>query len=372
MNAITVLGSGFGLGFYIPALLLRRQLRARGMKAEVCIFESLLQAEKQSKIDDSRKAYHASFKLALMSSRLPKDMRDSLDMERVQLLLQQWEREGRTDFIVLSGHWLYVLEAYRLQAVHDHLNIDKLYVDAALSPSWNSALKFLPGWAQCGREIWMYDRAANRINWQVPVTAADPVPYEQRYDRYVIHGGGWGMGMYTGKIPELEANGFQLDIVAYEAGETDLSKPGRRVFMNDPEWKAWVVAAGKDYGFPPFGEIMHGCRPEYRSKEDHHRLHDVIRKAKAVISKPGGSTLIDVLASATPLIMLEPFGEHEAYNLRLWTALGLGITYEAWKQSAYSGEVLEAIHNRLLRARAEAPLYAEEVAARYLEGRRIG
>jgi UDP-N-acetylglucosamine:LPS N-acetylglucosamine transferase len=81
---------------------------------------------------------------------------------------------------------------------------------------------------------------------------------------------------------------------------------------------------------------------------EYHSLYDVIRFNQAIISKPGGCTLIDSLASATPVILLEPYGYAEVRNSEIWQRLGYGISYPDWQASGYSMEVLARLQNNLL------------------------
>jgi UDP-N-acetylglucosamine:LPS N-acetylglucosamine transferase len=103
-----------------------------------------------------------------------------------------------------------------------------------------------------------------------------------------------------------------------------------------------------------------------RQRADHHALHDVIRAAKAIVSKPGGCTLIDSLAAATPVVFLEPYGYAEASNASLWEHLGFGISYVAWKATGYDPAVLERLHANIV-ARPRGVDYPRVYAHRLVE-----
>ncbi|MHB8062507.1 MAG: UDP-glucuronosyltransferase [Ruminiclostridium sp.] len=348
---ITILCSGFGLGLYIPGLLLSKRLNQCGIPAKVHVFESLVAEDKKEKVLKSKKIYHKNFAVALMSTRISMDMRQSLDNNLVDQLLKVWEEEERQDFIVLSGHWLHVLDEYKVKSASGKINIDILYVDCDLPPSWQSLKTMKPDYNHNLQEVWLYDHKNQSIQYQIPITDRSPVPYSRREHRFLIHGGGWGMGTYQGKIPELEEAGISLDIVAYDICETIVKRDRNRYFMIDPAWSAWNKNKYDQYEFPPLSEIKAGEKPDYKSNEDCHYLFEITREAKAIIGKPGAGTMMDSLGAATPLIMLEPFGDHERKNAQLWEAAGFGISYEMWKDSGYSTEMLEVLHKNLIEKR---------------------
>lgn len=365
MKDITILCSGFGLGLYIPGLLLSKRLTECGISAEVQVFESLVAEDKKEKVLKSKKSYHKSFAVALMSTRIQLDMRQSIDMKLAEQLIKKWEEEDRREFIVLSGHWLHILEEYRDKIAPKKINAEILYVDCGLPPSWQSLKSMQPDYNKGFNEVWLFDYENMNIQYQIPVTDKPPIPYYDRENRFLIHGGGWGMGTYQGKIPELEEAGLPLDIVAYDIAETTGNKNGNRHFMIDPAWSAWNKNKSGQYEFPPFSEIKAGETPDYKNKEDYHYLFDVTRGAKAIIGKPGAGTLMDSLGAATPMIMLEPFGDHERKNAELWEKAGLGISYNKWKEGGYSTEILEILHSNLAEKRrtiANISLYFAEKA----------
>jgi len=132
-KSVVVLCSGFGLGFYIPGMVISEGLRERGIETEVQVFETLLRTDKVAMVERNRTAYHASFRVALASQKVPHDIRESMDERQLECLLDRWLAEGRRHFISLSGHWVPVLDAYRARLGSEPVHADLLYVDADLS-----------------------------------------------------------------------------------------------------------------------------------------------------------------------------------------------------------------------------------------------
>ncbi|MBU3178016.1 UDP-glucuronosyltransferase [Clostridium estertheticum] len=356
-NKITILGSGFGLGFYVPGLLINYHLKDNGINSEVLIFENYIIEDKRNKIALNKQTYHQNFPLALLAQRMPWDIRESIDNDMVEQLLNTWEKENRSNFIVMSGHWIYILDEYRKRINNQPINVDILYIDAEPSPSWKGLSKYNPKYSEDYDEKFIFDADKEEISYYLPIGSKKPIPFKERENRFMIHGGGWGMGTYQERIHELEENGFKLDVIAYKEDEVRDEKNGHRYFMMDPAWKAWD---SNELIFPPFAEVKHDVTPIFESKEGYHSSFDVLRNAKAVISKPGGGTLIDSLAAATPIILLEPFGHHEKINADLWEKLDLGIRYETWKESGFKLDMFECMHENLVKQRNNAVNYVEE------------
>jgi UDP-N-acetylglucosamine:LPS N-acetylglucosamine transferase len=78
-----------------------------------------------------------------------------------------------------------------------------------------------------------------------------------------------------------------------------------------------------------------------------------------MISKPGGGSLLDSFTAATPLIFVDPVGEHERYNRDLWTRLGFGVTVESWLASGCSLDVLRDCQEQITAAQHAATDYAQ-------------
>jgi hypothetical protein len=262
--------------------------------------------------------------------------------------------------VVLSGFWLPTARWYAAQ--RPGVRIHACHVDSVASPSFTSAASSdtAADGARAGcRDVWLLEERAGGIARTIPVSRAEPVRWAEREPRFLVHGGGWGMGTYAARARELADCGMALDVIAYERGDipgTGARTPAAdcRYFMIDPGWHPW-----QDDGFPPFGPVRADGTADYRRSIAHHDSFHLARRATALISKPGGGTLMDSLSAATPVVLLEPFGAHEAHNARLWERLGFGISYTAWQQSGRSRALLEDMHQRLLGARARATSYPD-------------
>jgi hypothetical protein len=279
-----------------------------------------------------------------------------LDPPMIDALLRRWAAEQRRHFMVWSGFWLPVLERYR--ALTDaELSVDCCRIDAEVSASFRMHEELAKG----ATEIWLWSWAEKKTLFEVPVTDQPPLRFAERDHRLVVHGGGWGLGSYREKLAELEPTAWGCDVVVHQRAEATRARPGDRSFMVDPEWRPWHRHAER-HTFPPLAEI--GSAGDAGGPSDGHALFDLIRRSKAIISKPGGGTLIDSLSSATPAVLLEPYGYAEAANAALWEHLGFGISYTKWRDSGWDESVLARLQQNLLERPRNGPDYPCEYVER--------
>ncbi|QUQ68561.1 hypothetical protein [Kutzneria sp. CA-103260] len=340
---IEILTSGVALGVHVPGLLLADRLRERGVPVGVSVLERLLPESKLATTATMKFAFHRNFRVALAGQKVAGSPADSVDPVAVAALFADWRARGVDRVVVFSGFWLPLLAGYDCE-------IDVCHVDSVESPSFTKTVTDLDV-----RHVRLADAEAGTIPCSIPVSTEPPVPWAEREQRVFLHGGGWGMGTYRERVGELLEHGLRLDVIAYEG--RDVTAEGVRYFMVDPEWHPWL-----DNGYPPFGQVLADGSTQFARSQGHHGSFDLTRAAMATVSKPGGGTLLDSLWSATPAVLLEPFGAHEQRNADLWCALGFGIPFDTWRESGFDPELLRPLHEALLKA--DIPDYAEELARR--------
>ena len=342
---IEVLTSGVALGVHVPGLLLADRLRERGVGATVSVLERMLPEDTLATTTKMKWAFHRDFRVALAGQRVARDASVAVPIEAQDAVLAGWRARGVRKFVVFSGFWLPILDRY------DQADVDICHVDSVPSPSFRKA-----GTTLAAREIWLADAENRTVPYSIPVTREPPIPWQDRDRRLLVHGGGWGMGTYRERAQELRSHGFALDVIAYEQRDVRADDAIRH-FMIDPEWHPWL-----DDGYPPFGEITGGT-PVFTRGHGHHGSFDLTRAALATVSKPGGGTLLDSLWSATPAVLLEPFGAHEKRNAELWERLGFGISFDKWRESGFDVPMVEKLHHALAEARADLVDYSALLAS---------
>jgi len=361
---VTILCSATGLGVYIPGLLIQRQLSKRGYDADTEVIEEYYTPAKLASLTAYRDACRQNFALARFAHRSANDGSKPIDERRVAALLQRWNKEGRSHFILWSGFWIPVIEQYRAMFNERRLFVDHCRIDARISASF-AVHQDKSGDAN---EVWLWNWQQRMIANEIRVGDEAALLFDQRDHRLVVHGGGWGLGSYRNKIAELGATPFALDIVLRSPEDTIDKRAEDRLYCVNPDWQPWMRHDGDAHGFPPVGMVDGSDAIEYRTNTEFHEFYKVIARSKAIVSKPGGCTLIDSLNSATPVVLLEPYGEAERSNGLLWQFLGFGITYADWQASGFDERILEHLHRNILETRRKAPDYVESYAHKLWKG----
>lgn len=355
-DAITLLASGNSLGAYIPAIHLREYLARQHIRAEVQVLETLYREETRSKINGYKKAFHNNFSIALTGHRLAKDISPNLDDSAVRRLHAHWRQTGCATFIAFTGFWLPILKAYK-EIAGFPVHIEWIHMDACDTPSYK-VYKY--SYHQY-RNVQFYDPELESPGYLITPPDVEAASFEARNDRFLIHGGGWGIGTYRDKIERLRRGGCRLDIIAYDESEVQEDDGKTRYFMVDPEWSPWIKDAGEIHTYPPMLELVRRKgMVERRRLPDYASYLELVRLSRAIVSKPGGATLNDSLVYATPLLLLEPFGYHEESNATFWKRCGFGIGYDDWEENGFPAASLQACHERLRKQRITACHYGRE------------
>jgi len=365
---VTVLTSGIGLGVYVPALLIQRQLEGLGVAAEVEVIEGYYSDDSMRRHIALREACRKNFALAQMAYRMTRPVLDNLNGQAIEALLDRWAAERRAEFIIWAGFWLPLLEDYRRRVPGLRVRRDLCRIDAEVSASF----KVHHALEGDGTPIWLWNAADMALHHEIPVTQEAPMAFAAREKRLVVHGGGWGLGAYSDTLPALSHAGYALDIVVHDPAERRVFGPGDRCWTFDPTWEPWHKDEAERLAFPKVGAVAADGSVSYSHSEAFHGFHRVIREAMAVVSKPGGGTLIDSLAAATPVILLEAYSPGEQANGVVWERHGFGVRFDEWAAGAFDPAALARAHAALAAHRRSpggypatfaAELTAREIAA---------
>ncbi len=105
-----------------------------------------------------------------------------------------------------------------------------------------------------------------------------------------------------------------------------------------------------------------------------HRVSDYMRRADLLISKAGGITVFEALATETPLLVLKPFLEQEQRNARYIEKMGLGKVF--WENpsteeiAGFIGNEVEQVRIRrnMRETRGQMESRVSEIVREYKEG----
>lgn len=349
MEHYCLLSSGVTLGTYVPAVMLENQMISKGMNADTFVLETYFKESAKEKLKALKKQIHQSFSFAKMAQKVSSDIKSSYDETKLQELFEQWKANDSLQLVVFSGFWISIIDQF-VDAYSHQLDIDVqiVHMDASPSASWKLHKNPNPAY----HNNWMFNLANEEVAHTIGIPQSI-VPFSNRKPEVLIHGGGWGIGTYQKTLQSSIANHYHLNMVAYEEGDM-LSNVSISYFQQQPGWNAWVKNEHGKHTFPPMivkdyksdhesiEQEYHGCSPIFR----------IVQQSQAIISKPGGATIMDSLHAATPLIYLENYGKYENDNASLWESMGLGMSFPEWEAMDFSVKPLERMHQNLLNVKA--------------------
>lgn len=353
---VCILCSGVGLGVYIPALVLRRDLGKKGISARVFVFESILEHEVVEKLHANKAVFQTNYQIARMAYRLPSSFTTFVNNRRRGEVFQQWNKEEFNCFVLFSGHWLPLLSDYNQTSRDPEFKIECCYLDSSGAPSWNHEHNFS---SQQFRVTKLFDAVSNKVNYSLNLCDTI-IDYGQRQNTVVAHGGGWLLGDYDLELDTIYKNS-KLKVIVLKKTTEAQELETHSVIYQDESWTPWTDRFA-DNGFPPI--ILDGHKIQ---RDDYHPLYHIISNSVAILSKPGGMSLVDSFSSATPILFTDGL-PHENSNMSLWINLKFGIKLDTWLRDKSPIELLRKLHLNLKGMRDSIPSYCEYIIKEYSDG----
>lgn len=325
---IAILGSGIALGVYIPALRLRDYLKSKGYDVQIIILEQLFSADALGKLGVNKRVFHNNFRIAEKAHQIAGDMSAYCVDELKEKMFLMWKKEGVRRFIIFSGYWVPLIDEFR-ETSGQELKIDCIHMDAVMSNSWKGHKKLLGNM----RQIWPFDLENNVVSSYIPYE--NMVFYTpEREKQLVLHGGGWGMGLLKDAYEQVNKKEYNIFIVAYNNDEYEqFLSESRKTYYMDESWKPW-----ENLNYPPIYKGRRECS-----------LNQMLAESMAIISKPGGGTLMDSISLGKPIVFLKPLSDYEEKNADLWERFRFGISLEKWRETDYSMDILWEMKENLFK-----------------------
>lgn len=337
-GSIKILTTIIGYGIYFPAVLIKEQLLRSGISAELYIVEKLLSPEKKTTFQNSKNAYKKNFRLAQLAAKLPVVYSSSFDPELVQEIYNKWDCDGGTEFLIFSGMWFEILAGY--QPPSGIKNIRVCRVDTGEAPTWRNKKQ-----VKIDYTYYLCHLGTKEVRYTFDIPTLPKIPFRDRKRALMVHGGGWALGNFVEKTEEIELNGYQRNVIIKDLQDYKSDLPHSQFYLNDPTWDP--LEKDTNHHFPPIGVIKDNREIDYEYYPTFHASLKLMSEGVGVIAKPGGMTLADSIISETPIIYLEPMGPNEEGNRVIIEECGIGTSFEAWKESGFSYDLLLQFHHNL-------------------------
>ncbi|MFD2176290.1 hypothetical protein [Veronia pacifica] len=346
-STLVILTACSGLGSFIPAVNLSKWLQMQGHQVSFHAIEQLYTPEALQRFLRTQAQCQKDLRTAILTQRWlshsPQSIEGAIDDIKLENLLSLWQQNEVRRFIVFSGFWTLLLNRrFASLRTDPALQIDAIHLDVGRSLSWAQA-------SELGlNHQWLLDPGHTQdLIPPPPVT-----PWAQRNHRIAVHGGGWHMGHVEQYYPKLREQYVLLIRGGLDATDSD------HQILSDPDWKPWSHGCVDGGQFPP-QRLKTSSGTLSQSTTVTSLFQQQLSKSLALVSKPGGASLIDSFATCTPLVLLPPFGDYEKENGQCWLERGFAVTFETWEASRFSMSVIEQCHRNLRMASRHRSIYGE-------------
>ncbi|WP_430409977.1 hypothetical protein [Kordia sp.] len=354
MAAPKILTSLFGFGVYFPARIVANGLKTAEFDSEVLLIEDVFTDAKRETFEASKIAFSKNYKLAKLATKLSINSSEMFDLDKMKTLFKQWKEANVSEFLCFSGLWLDVLSLYAKSV--PKVNVKLCRLDAGDAVTWriNDELAIQKTYS-------FLNLTESKINYKLSIPTLQYIPYDEREEAVVIHGGGWALGNFletTQQLPET----LIKKILVKDFSKYIPQEKATAYYINDPTWNPIQHRAHASY-FPGLGKINSKENIAYTENFEYHSVLDLIVNSKAIISKPGGMTLVDSISTGTPLLYLEPMGENEEGNRILIERLQIGTSFETWQKEGFSKELLREFHENIQKIKTDLPDLISEIVS---------
>jgi hypothetical protein len=167
-------------------------------------------------------------------------------------------------------------------------------------------------------------------------------PYDEREFSFVSHGGGWAMGSFRDVLDVLPGPAAILLPRDRAAAEKEALLPRASLFFD--------IELGAERS-AEFARLAQITDTGYRILPPmaHHGALDVISRSRAIVSKPGGATVVDSYLAQTPILFLDPISKYEQGNAEFVVQSGIGLRLEDYLAKGADPGLLRACADNLAR-----------------------
>lgn len=166
-------------------------------------------------------------------------------------------------------------------------------------------------------------------------------PADREFD-FVTHGGGWAMGDFRQVLNQLPGSAAILLPRDRAMAEKDALLPRAALFF-DIELGAESSAE--------FARLAQVTETGYRILPPmaHHGSLNVISRSRALVSKPGGATVVDSYLAQTPVLYLDPISLYEQGNAEFIEQTGIGMRLQDFLARGADPDLLARCSDNLAR-----------------------
>lgn len=331
MKKICILTAEMGLGTYTASVNLKNAILERNNEivCDIMMYETLMPEEKRNRLPQYRLAFHNDKRLAEAGHILMKKFNNNQDSNAIAVLFTKWDEACYDQFIIMSGNWIPIIETY---GIH-RSKVICVRLDCSPTATW---IKYDYS-EDIFDTIWLLGKDNTEPNFVLYKESCSLSVYD-RLKQVFVHGGGWGMGNYLETLGSLTKK-IKTKTLVHQPSDCTFQDENNEYLLLDSNWKA-----GTEDTFP----VLYEFDGENITNITKINGIDIMKNSVAVVSKPGGGTIIDSLATQTPMIYLDPISKHEKNNMDFYLTRNLGLSLNNALSANELVEQLKRIQDNIL------------------------
>jgi hypothetical protein len=331
-----ILTSKIGNGLYFPALFFRNELMRLGIEIDFFIFEDFLTAKIKRLFENAKRNNPKDEDYNFKSYNLfIEKLGYGTNKYKINNLVKHLKNNNNFHIICFSNIWILFLKKLKFEN-NLEFKLSWITIDVESFNKWNNLKEIYKSLIYNHYEFFHLDPC--NINYIFNFNKK-LIPFEHRKNQITIHGGGWSIGNYESKLNLLVTN-FNINLISIQTNNLKQIN----LYSDDFNYNFH-----ENLEFPSFGKFNKKLnRFNYKKNIKHHGVFDLILNSKAIISKPGGMTIIDSIIAETPIIYLKPFNQLEAKNSEFLESLNIGMSYANWQKLNFSTEVLMELQKNII------------------------
>lgn len=314
------------------------QFENAGYSCEIAFIDDYFCANQMPNNLAIQKAFESDFEFGFSENDRLGDVWNRESRNLKTALVDQFFAKSDGLFVIFSAVWIEAIRRYWNTRQSSAQTIPFVRLDAVDGFTF----AYRPAHASVVQPIQMFNARDTKLNFVLDFAGFDAQPFTTRARRIVKHGGGWHIGSVENAI-----EGYHFSCITRHM--PNFAEGDHEYYLDLTDELAFGL--GK---LPRLGKVNNGTVCELEPRP-YVQTIDIIAKSAAILSKPGGGTIAEAIATETPLICQRPCNDLEVDNLDFVLKSGIGMLEADFRNAQDKAKCLLKMHHRIRDLKISVP-----------------